>query len=409
VLVVDDSEDIRDALQSVLTDEGFDVACAPDGARGMQLVRELRPDVILVDMMMPEMDGLAFLTTLAAEPAPPPAVANSAFDCFREEALRRGAGAFLVKPTSASVLISTLRSAIERRPVRPAVLAENVADVERTRREALDRTARAVEQLDRARRPDLREGAGRVARWIPAYFGFGTSIVHVLRGGDLCIEAIHDGPVHFHEGERYPRETGYCDDVIAAGSMLVLPDPLHHPCAHYARHPETEAGWRFYAGVPLTTPSGAVLGTLCIADKQPHPFRASDVFVLETLGLAVARGMETGEWPLDEHGAFTREHQGVFVDVAATRATRPGGAAVAMLVEPLPRAPVATDLAAVDLDGRMALLWGGLAGGWSPPEALVGHVLSRVDVSGVTDRDEARSRLRSALARPGAPCHVTGP
>jgi CheY-like chemotaxis protein len=409
VLVVDDSEDILDALESVLTDEGFDVACAPDGAKGLELVRQVRPHVILVDMMMPEMDGLEFLSRLAAEPAPPPVVANSSFDCFRDEALRRGAVAFLVKPASASVLISTLRSAIDGQPVQPAVLAENAATVERTRREALDRATRAVEQLDRAARPDLREGLERIARWVPPYFGYGTCIVHVLRGSDCCVEAIHNGSVQFHEGIRYPRETTFCDDVIATGSMLVLPDPAHHPCARYACHPKVEEGWRSYAGVPLTTPSGAVLGTLCIVDKQPRSFRAPDVFVLETLGLATACGMETGAWPIDEHGALTKEHLGVFVDVAATRAARPGGAAVAMLVEALPRAPVAMGLAAVHLDGCMALLWAGLAGGWSPPEALVGHVLARADVSGVTDRDEARGRIRSVLARPGAPCHVTGP
>ena len=398
VLVVDDSEDLQDALRMVLTDEGFDVASALDGRSGLELTRRLRPDAILLDMMMPEMDGLQFLSHLSAEPAPPPVVATSGFDCFRAEALRRGAVAFLVKPMSTDVLVAALRSALERQPVGVDVVAANVAAVERTRREALDGTARAVAQLDREPPADLREGLRRVVRWLPTYLGFGMSLVHVLRGVEVCIEAIQGEPAEAHEGMRYPRAMAYCDDVIAAGSTLVLTDPLHHPCAHFSEHVEVEQGWRFYAGVPLTTPGGAVLGTLCVGDKQPHEFRGEDMRVLEALGLAVARAMGTGEWPLDEHGTFSEEHRDLFVDVAVARAMRPGGAGLAMLLERCDPPPAAMGLAAVRTGGALALIWGGAAGAWTLPQALVPRVRAQVDLSGMKDRDEAGRRLRSVLA-----------
>ena len=101
-------------------------------------------------MMMPEVDGLEFLSRLSALPSPPPVVANSGFDGFRAEALRRGALAFLMKPVSAEALLGALRSAIERRQVDPSLLAGNAAGVEQARRLALERSGRAVARLDEA-------------------------------------------------------------------------------------------------------------------------------------------------------------------------------------------------------------------------------------------------------------------
>jgi CheY-like chemotaxis protein len=115
VLVVDDSEDLQDALEMVLTDAGFEVVRALSGAEGLERVRELHPDVVLLDMMMPEMDGLEFLSHLSTLPAPPPVVATSGFAGFRAEATRRGATAFLVKPASIEVLLSAIHSSLERR------------------------------------------------------------------------------------------------------------------------------------------------------------------------------------------------------------------------------------------------------------------------------------------------------
>src|SRR5215475_5955150 len=100
VLVVDDSEDLQEMLAMALSDEGFVVSSALDGNRGLELAGELRPDVIVLDMMMPEMDGLEFLSRLATRPSPPPVVAQSGFLHLRSEALRRGAHSFLAKPFS---------------------------------------------------------------------------------------------------------------------------------------------------------------------------------------------------------------------------------------------------------------------------------------------------------------------
>lgn len=68
VLVVDDDPGQRELLTRFLEREGFAVRTAPDGPTGLELARELQPHAILLDVMMPQMDGWSVLTTLKAEP-----------------------------------------------------------------------------------------------------------------------------------------------------------------------------------------------------------------------------------------------------------------------------------------------------------------------------------------------------
>jgi CheY-like chemotaxis protein len=408
VLIVDDCEDLQTTLEMILTDEGFEVSSAFDGQRGLQSARELHPDVILLDMMMPEMDGLEFLSCLASEPSPPPVVANSGFDAYRDEALRRGAVAFLLKPLSMETLVGALRSAIEQHAVPPSLLAENAASVEHERQRALEESHRAVARLDQTgSMSQAHEGLQRIASWLPSYFGFGTCLVHILRGQDVCIQAVHNGPAQLYEGLRYPRDTVYCDDVMTAGSTLVLKDPARHPSEHFSHHKEIEAGYRFYVGTPLrATPSGAVLGTLCVGDTTPHEFHSEDMHVLQCLGRGAAQGLELGCWPLDARGVFERDYWQVFVDAVVERATRPGSVGIVMTIasprEPLPEA--AAGLAAVRLDeARMALLWAGRTGTWSPPEAVGRRVIGRVELCDVRNCETARARVREMLAQQPSP------
>lgn len=64
ILIVDDSEDARETLAVVLRDVGHTVACAPNGREALSLVLTDLPDVILLDLIMPEMDGPSFLEVI---------------------------------------------------------------------------------------------------------------------------------------------------------------------------------------------------------------------------------------------------------------------------------------------------------------------------------------------------------
>jgi CheY-like chemotaxis protein len=69
VLVVDDDVDLREGLAELLQDHGYSAVCAADGAQALEIARDLHPCVILLDMMMPVMDGWAFLAEKKADPS----------------------------------------------------------------------------------------------------------------------------------------------------------------------------------------------------------------------------------------------------------------------------------------------------------------------------------------------------
>jgi len=69
VLVIDDDPDIWAYLEAVLTPDGYRVLTAEDGAVGLRMAREYHPDVILLDVMMPVMDGYEFLRRQHEDPA----------------------------------------------------------------------------------------------------------------------------------------------------------------------------------------------------------------------------------------------------------------------------------------------------------------------------------------------------
>jgi hypothetical protein len=242
--------------------------------------------------------------------------------------------------------------------------------------------------------PERRKGLRRVTSWLPTYFGFGMTLVGVLQGDELTIEAVDNGPPSYLPGAHVPQDTVYCGDVVTAGSTLVLPDAEHHPCEHFARHKEMQAGWRFYAGVPLTTSGGAVLGSLCIRDTIAHEFRSEDMRVLEALGRETAQGLETNEWPLDEGGAFAPKFRELFVEVMLARTARVGGAGVITTVDSSATTPAAHGLAAVRLGGgRLALVWGGQAG------AIPGIVNGTLHLSSSSPGSSVRAASEAAMSR----------
>ena len=69
ILVVDDHEEIRDALAAILDEEGHEVIHAENGVVGLEKAREAAPDVILLDIAMPQMDGLEVLRKLKEDPS----------------------------------------------------------------------------------------------------------------------------------------------------------------------------------------------------------------------------------------------------------------------------------------------------------------------------------------------------
>ena len=78
VLVVDDDPSVRTLLEMVLEVEGFAVRCSPDGADALEQIAAQRPDVVLVDVMMPGVDGRALTRQLREDPGPRTCPSSSA-------------------------------------------------------------------------------------------------------------------------------------------------------------------------------------------------------------------------------------------------------------------------------------------------------------------------------------------
>jgi CheY-like chemotaxis protein len=116
VLLVDDSEELRDFLSTVLRQAGYTVATAANGQEALAQMRAEPPELVLLDVVMPVMDGMETLTRMRTDLVPPvpPVILCSGLDITEEEALRRGAAGFLPKPVESRDLIALVGVVLTR-------------------------------------------------------------------------------------------------------------------------------------------------------------------------------------------------------------------------------------------------------------------------------------------------------
>jgi DNA-binding response OmpR family regulator len=115
VAVVDDERNVRELLEIALGQEGFEVRSAGDGQQALTLVRDWRPDVIVLDVMLPKIDGIA-LVPLFRRITEAPIVMLSAKGGVtdRVAGLSHGADDYLAKPFEVAELVARLHSALRR-------------------------------------------------------------------------------------------------------------------------------------------------------------------------------------------------------------------------------------------------------------------------------------------------------
>jgi two-component system, NtrC family, nitrogen regulation response regulator NtrX len=116
ILVVDDEPDIRNLLQEILEDEGYEIAIAENGESARHLHRQRRPDLILLDIWMPDVDGITLLKEWSEDGVlPMPVIMMSGHGTVETavEATRLGAYDFIEKPLSLAKLLLTVEHALE--------------------------------------------------------------------------------------------------------------------------------------------------------------------------------------------------------------------------------------------------------------------------------------------------------
>ena len=115
VLVVDDDEDVRNVLFAALSDAGYEVTTASDGEEAIESVRRRRPDLILLDLMMPRVSGWGFTERYAREPGPhAPIIVITAVSGQVLRLPEQGVTRVLPKPFSVDALLRLVERALAR-------------------------------------------------------------------------------------------------------------------------------------------------------------------------------------------------------------------------------------------------------------------------------------------------------
>ncbi len=113
ILVVEDTEDNRQILRDVLSDAGFDLIEAGDGEEGVRMAAKFLPDLVLMDIQLPVVDGYEATRRIKADPAlrhiPIIAVTSYALAQDEKKALAVGCSGYVAKPFSPRALLAKIR------------------------------------------------------------------------------------------------------------------------------------------------------------------------------------------------------------------------------------------------------------------------------------------------------------
>ncbi len=158
ILIADDHSIVRDGLKLILeTADDLEVAGeAADGAEAVRLADDLQPEVVLMDLRMPNMDGLTALERLSSRQPSPAVVILTTYneDDLLRRALKAGARGYLLKDTDRETLLNTIRAAARGEALlKPEILARLLAEPappqpEAPAKGALDLTEREREVLE---------------------------------------------------------------------------------------------------------------------------------------------------------------------------------------------------------------------------------------------------------------------
>jgi len=110
VLVADDEVSIRKLYQRELQEEGYNVVFATNGQEAIQKVRDMTPDLVIMDIRMPGMDGLEAMGRILEENNQVPVVINTAYSAYKDSFLSWCADAYVTKSSDLTELKDTIRS-----------------------------------------------------------------------------------------------------------------------------------------------------------------------------------------------------------------------------------------------------------------------------------------------------------
>jgi CheY-like chemotaxis protein len=279
ILVVDDDSDLVDSYREVLETAGYRVATALSGEAAIGMARLERPDVVLTDVSMPNMDGFELISRLKAVLGreTPPVVVCSAFDTTEEEAVARGAEVFLQKPASPAALVQSIEALCHGGRPDDETIASERSNVLHERLRQLRGSEQRLRDLDHT---ELAREAQPWLEWMRRYFDCGSAALFLLEGGAVIPLVVVGTQMAGRPEPRLLHITLAAG--VETGTSLVVGDMATHPSFRRALGSRSDIA--SFAGVPLVTSDGVRIGALCLADSRPGRLDADSLVMMEYLG-----------------------------------------------------------------------------------------------------------------------------
>lgn len=307
--------------------EGFDVRQVRDGEAALALLRTQGPPALLItELSLPRADGFALLSALR-ELAPmetAPAVVVSAFRELRDEAMRQrealGISAMLAKTSPVESVRRAVKKALAGSPTphRPAPRAyqapAGLAPPEPTpeaEERAEEKRLQAIDDMEIVEEVPQEEALQQIVEETARKFGVPIAAISLVLENKQWFKAHTGLKGELLDNRGSELDASFCRHAVQARTPLLVPDATVHP--FFSRNRFVQDGTiRSYAGAPLETPDGHVIGSLCIIDSKPMAISAEDVDQL-----VLAARMVAGELSLRAAGKQAEK----------TRALLPAGVA----------------------------------------------------------------------------------
>jgi two-component system, OmpR family, response regulator len=144
VLLIEDDGETAEEISAELTDRGFEVEWSPDGIAGLDKARAMRPDAMIVDRLLPGIDGLTVIDALRKDQMRTPVLVLSALGAVndRVRGLRMGGDDYLTKPFAVVELVARIEALLRR----PAETRETILRVGQLELDLIERTAKRDER-----------------------------------------------------------------------------------------------------------------------------------------------------------------------------------------------------------------------------------------------------------------------
>ncbi len=291
ILVIDDEKAIRDSFNAHLEDCGYDVLTAENGREGIRVYEREQPDLIIVDLRMPEVDGIQVLETISRQSPLMPLIVASGTGIINDavEALHCGAWDYLLKPIEdLSILTHAVEAALEKAQLRQEnqtyrehleqLVEERTAELERANKHLSQINGRLRHIVDTTRSLSFCSEVQSFGSLLLEEFGehmlaTGGSIYLKEENGLRLIHSLDEGHATDFIPFPLPKDSIFQQAIAAQKPVLV-----HNVADHSTIKP---SGWHGYTDgsalvFPLPDEFGGIAGIMTLHSKTPPPFLDQD-------------------------------------------------------------------------------------------------------------------------------------